>query len=338
MPSREFDDLPDQKPSYDDPITGISLLVFSLFLFSLQDVVIKYFSDQYSVLLIVFVRGIIAASLMLLAMRLIKTRISLISRRPYLALARGLLGFSSYTTYYLAIASLPLAEVVAIAFTAPLFVTAMSALLLKEQVGLRRWLAVSTGFIGVLIIVGPSGQLSSLAVLLAFSAAITYASQTIITRYLSWHDNPLTIAFNATVVFTLASGILGLLLASGVIAVTSQHPSLVFLARDWTMPESLDLGLMIFLGFNGAVGFYCMGKAYCVAPASAISPFEYTYVLWAIIFGYLFWSEIPSSTTLIGVLLLISSSLYIWHRERKLRRESSSSEVSVNEALVRQNS
>ncbi|MEE8365342.1 MAG: DMT family transporter [Gammaproteobacteria bacterium] len=319
-------------------VSGISLLVLALFLFSIQDVVIKYFSDQYSVLLIVFIRGVIAISLMLLAMRFIKARISLISRRPYLALARGLFGFTSYTTYYLAIASLPLAEVVAIAFTAPLFVTAMSALLLKEQVGLRRWLAVLTGFIGVLIIVGPSGQFTSLAVLLAFAAAITYASQTIITRYLSWHDNPLTIAFNSTIVFTLASGILSLLLASGIIVVASQHPSLVFLARDWTMPGSLDLGLMIFLGFNGAVGFYCMGKAYCVAPASAISPFEYTYVLWAIIFGYLFWSEIPSSTTLIGVLVLIGSSLYIWHRERKLQPESLSSEPSASEILVRQNS
>lgn len=297
---------------------------------------IKYFSDQYSVLLIVFIRGVIAISLMLLAMHFITARISLISHRPYLALARGLLGFTSYTTYYLAIASMPLAEVVAIVFTAPLFVTVMSALLLKEKVGVRRWSAVLTGFIGMMIIVGPSGEFTSLAVLLAIVAAITYASQTIITRYLSWHDSPLTIALNATIVFTFASGILGLMLATGVIAVTSQHPSLVFFAREWVVPEPLDLGLMIFLGFNGAMAFYCMSKAYCVAPASAISPFEYTYMLWAIIFGYLFWSEIPSGTTLIGVLILISSSLYIWHRERGLQHESSSDPALANEVSVRQ--
>ena len=285
--------------------------------------------------MIVFIRGVIAAILMLLAMRFIKTPISLNSKRPYLALAKGLLGFTSYTTYYLAIASLPLAELVALVFTAPLFVTAMSALLLREQVGLRRWSAVVTGFIGVLIIVGPSGEFGNLAVLLAFIAAITYASQTIITRYLSWHDNPLTIAFNATMVFTIASGLLSLMLATGIIAVTSQHPSLIFFSRDWIVPESFDIGLMIFLGFNGAMGFYCMSKAYCVAPASAISPFEYTYMLWAIIFGYLFWSEIPSGTTLLGVLILISSSLYIWHRERGMQRVASSSQPSANGVLVR---
>ena len=317
-------------------MNGISLLVFSLFLFSIQDLVIKHFSDQYSVLMIVFIRGVIASSLMLLAMQLISTRISLISRRPYLALARGLLGFTSYTTYYLAIASLPLAEVVAIVFSAPLFVTAMSALLLKEQVGLRRWSAVFIGFIGVLVIVGPSGAIGSLPVFLAFAAAITYASQTIITRYLSWHDNPLTIAFSSTIVFTIASGTLSLMLASGILVITSQHPSLIFLVRDWALPDSLDLGLMIFLGFNGALAFYCMSRAYCVAPASVISPFEYTYIVWAIIFGYFFWSEIPSRTTLIGVLVLISSSLYIWHRERRLQHDSCSGLPSTSEVLVRQ--
>ncbi|MCH8106472.1 MAG: DMT family transporter [Proteobacteria bacterium] len=299
-------------------MSGILLLVSALFLFSIQDVAIKYFSDQYSVLLIVFIRGVIATSLMLLAVRMIKTPISLISQRPFLAIARGLLGFTSYTTYYLAVASLPLAQVVAIVFTAPLFVTAMSALLLGEKVGLRRWSAVFTGFIGVLIIVGPSGEFTSLPVLLAFAAAITYGSHTIITRYLSWHDNPLSIAFNTTIVFTLAAGLLSLLLASGIIVVTSQHPSLVFLAREWSLPEPYDLGLMIFLGFNGALAFYWLSKAYCVAPASVIAPFEYTYIVWAIIFGYLFWSEIPSSSTLTGVLVLISSSIYIWHRERRL--------------------
>lgn len=301
-------------------MSGILLLVSALFLFSIQDVIIKYFSDQYSVLLIVFIRGVIAISLMLLAVQLIKPPISLIAQRPFLAIVRGLLGFTSYTTYYLAVASLPLAQVVAIVFTAPLFVTAMSALLLGEKVGLRRWSAVFTGFIGVLIIVGPSGEFTSLPVLLAFTAAITYGSHTIITRYLSWHDNPLSIAFNTTIVFTLAAGLLSLLLANGIIVVTSQHPSLVFLAREWSLPEPYDLGLMIFLGFNGALAFYWLSKAYCVAPASAIAPFEYTYIVWAIIFGYVFWSEIPSSSTLIGVLVLISSSIYIWHRERRLQQ------------------
>jgi len=323
--------------SHENPLSGILLLVFALFLFSLQDMVIKYFSDQYSVLQIVFIRGVIAVSLMWLVARLITESEQLASRRPYLALSRGLLGFCSYTTYYLAVAALPLAEVVAIVFSAPLFVTAMSALILREKVGLRRWSAVFAGFVGVLIIVGPVGEFSNLAVILAFIASISYASQTIITRYLAAHDTPLSIAFNALIVFTGASALLSLTMAGGFISITSTHPSMVFLARDWVLPEAFDLSLMIFLGFNGAVAFYCMSKAYCVAPASTIAPFEFTYVVWAVVFGYLFWSEIPRTTTLVGLLILIGSSIYIWDRERRLQRREVNVQLNESAGLAQQN-
>jgi S-adenosylmethionine uptake transporter len=318
----------------DNALSGITLLVFSLFLFSLQDITIKYFSDQYSVLQIVFIRGVIATALMMLAVKIIEGHFYQASHRPWLTLSRGLLGFTSYTTYYLAVASMPLAEVVAIVFSAPLFVTAMSAIILREQVGLRRWGAVIAGFIGVLIIVGPSGQFSNLSVLLSFTAAITYASQTIITKRLSTHDKPLTIALNTMIVFTAASAMLGLMLAGNIISISSSHPSLLFFTRDWFQPETLDLALMIFLGFNGALAFFCMAKAYCVAPASTIAPFEYTYIFWAVIFGYLFWSEIPEPTTMIGISILISSSIYIWSRERRIQKEYLSPRINeANEPL-----
>ena len=323
--------------SNDNPHGGISLLVFALFLFSLQDVIIKYFSDQYSVLQIVFIRGAVAVCLMWLLARLVSGVDQLRSQRPLLAFARGFLGFCSYTTYYLAVASLPLAEVVAIVFTAPLFVTAMSALLLREKIGLRRWSAVLAGFVGVLIIVGPSGEFTNLAVILAFVASITYASHTIITRFLGSHDTPLTIAFNALMVFTVASALLSLTMMGGFISITSTHPSLVFFARDWIVPETVDLCLMIFLGFNGAVAFFCMSKAYCVAPASTVAPFEFTYVVWAVVFGYLFWSEIPPTTTLIGLLILIGSSIFIWDRERKLQRREVNVQLNEIADFARQN-
>ena len=302
----------------DNPLAGISLLVFSLFLFSLQDVIIKFFSDQYSVLQIVFIRGVIAGALMYMVALHYKTRHQLKPNRPWLAVLRGLSGFTSYTTYYLAVASLPLAEVVALVFTAPLFVTVMSALILREEVGPRRWLAVAAGFIGVLIMLGPSVHFDGLGVTLSMIAAICYACQSVLTRYLSINDSPLSLAFSTTVTFTLASGLLSIIVAAGFINQTSTHPSLEFFMRDWAMPEPLGLTLMIFLGFNGAAAFFCMAKAYCVAPASTITPFEYTYLIWAVMFGFFLWGEIPRLTTFIGVSILIASSLYIWQRERAL--------------------
>lgn len=299
---------------------GAAILVFGLFLFSIQDIIIKFFSDQYSVLQIVFIRGMVSMVVIAALIKLFMPGIAFISSRPRTAIARGLFGFTSYLTYYLAVAAMPLAEVVAIVFTMPLFVTAMSALILGEKVGVRRWTAVFVGFVGVLVILSPSGEFNSLAVVLAFIASITYATQTTITRFLSSHDEPLTLAFNSILVFTCASGILSLLLLGGIINVTSEHASLAFFSRDWVMPETPHLVLMVFLGVNGAAGFYCLSKAYCSSEASAIVPFEHTYIIWAIVFGYLFWNEVPEITTIVGVIILVSSSLYIWYRERELEQ------------------
>lgn len=303
-----------------DAANGAIILVFGLFLFSIQDIIIKHFSSHYSVLQIVFFRGLIALGLFGLFFRFTREKIALTSRRPGLMIARGLLGFSSYTSYYLAVAAMPLAEVVSITFTMPLLVTAMSALILREKVGFRRWSAVAIGFIGVLIILSPSGEFNPLAVVFAFIAALTYASQTILTRFLGDHDHPMTIAFNAILIFTLASGLISLLLLSGLISVSSEHPSLAFFGRAWNLPTDIDFVLMLVIGLIAAVGFYCLSGAYCSAEASAIAPFEFTYILWAVMFGYLFWNEVPSLTTILGVFILISSSLYIWYRERQIQR------------------
>jgi drug/metabolite transporter (DMT)-like permease len=299
---------------------GAAILVFGLFLFSLQDIILKHFSDKYSVLQLVFLRGLIAIALMLAFLKLARNSVPLWSSKPKLILARGLLGFSSYIAYYLAIAAMPLAEVVAITFTMPLFVTAMSAVILGEKVGMRRWGAVIFGFIGVMVMLSPSGEFNLLAVALAFTAAITYASHTVLTRFLSSHDDPLTIAFNAMLIFTLASALLSTLILSGTIAVSSEHPSLAFFGRDWVMPGALDMLLILAIGAIAAIGFYCLSKAYCMAEASALAPFEFTYIIWAVVFGYLFWNEIPGETTIAGILVLVSSSLYISYRERQLKK------------------
>jgi len=317
-------------------IGGAAFLVFGLFLFSLQDIVLKHFSDKYSVLQLVLLRGEIAMILILAFLAITRRSIPLLSRKPKLILARGLLGFTSYIAYYLAIAAMPLAEVVAITFTMPLFVTAMSAIFLGEKVGLRRWGAVIVGFIGIMIILSPSGEFNSLAVALAFTASISYATHSVITRFLSDHDHPLTIAFNALLIFTIASTLLSILLASGLISISSNHPSLAFFGRAWSMPGSFDILLIFAIGAIAAIGFYCLSKAYCMAEASAVAPFEFTYIIWAVVFGYLFWNEVPGMTTIVGIMILISSSLYISYRERQIEN-SGDRYASENRVLAGEN-
>ncbi len=304
---------------FDRPALGIPMVVVGLFLFALQDVVIKGFSDRYSVLQLVFVRGLVAMIPILIAVVVTSGWRGVVAYKPRLLVVKGMLGFLSYMGYYLALAAMPLVEVVAIVFMAPIFVTVLSAVFLKESVGFRRWIAVFVGFMAVLIVVGPSGRIAHLATILAVLSALTYACSTFITRFIGPHDRPWTITLYSMGVFLIGSSIASIFVLSFGSAVVTDDASLQFLLRPWVVPEPLDCLLMVFLGVNAAAGFYCLINAYWVAPASVVAPFEYTYIIWAVLFGYLFWSEIPEPTTILGVALLIASSAYIFHWE--LRRQ-----------------
>ncbi len=300
------------------PASGIMAIVFGLFLFSLQDIVIKSFAERYSVLQIVFVRGVIALLLIIMAVMLTSGPRGLLSRTPGLLLLKGLCGFLSYTGYYLAIAALPLAEVVSIVFTAPIFATVLSAVLLKERVGPRRWSAVLVGFAGMLIVIGPPGFAGQAAAVLAVLSALFYALSTLLTRCVGPDDSPWTVSLYSMITFLVGSAIASLAVAGIGGSMAIDHPSAQFLLRPWTLPPLLDLLLMVFLGINAAVGFYCLAKAYLMAPVSVIAPFEFTYIIWAVLFGFLIWSEVPTATTLLGVGILIGSSFYILRRELHL--------------------
>ena len=310
-------------PSSDRPIAGMLLCTTGLFLFSVQDIVIKSFSGTYSVLQIVFIRGVVAAVPILIAVLLTSGPSGLRSGQPKLLLTRGFFGFCSYLAYYMAIAAMPLVEVVTILFLAPIVATVLSAFLLKEPVGMRRWLALLVGFLAIVLVVGPSGDVQHLAALFALLAAITYATQNLITRMIGPGDRPWTITLYAMIAFIVGSSIAGVLVAVFGAALATDNPSLQFLLRPWVVPTAKDSLLMLFLGLNTVVAFYCLIKAYWSSPVSVVAPFEYTYIIWAVLFGYLIWAEVPRAASLFGVALLISCSFYIFHKELGLKRVSS---------------
>ena len=303
-------------------MSGILLLTVGLFLFSIQDVIIKTFSDRYAVMQIVLIRSIVAVSLLLGLLLVLGKPQKLRLHSPWPIFIKGGCGFLSYTTYYLAMAALPIAEVATITFSAPIMVTAISAFLLKEQVGFRRWSAVLVGFVAVVLVVGPKGHFNNPAVVLALMAAFTYAISTITTRFIDPRDEAITAAFYSLLTF----------LVMGIIAVVcielfapppaSANVSLQFLLRDWVWPTTLDFSLLILLGGIAICGFYCLTRAYMVAEFSAVAPFEYTYIVWGVLFGYLCWRELPTAATALGIGLLVTSNLYIIHRERVKNRRS----------------
>ena len=299
------------------PFVGITALIAGLLVFSLQDVIIKLFSAEYSILQIVIVRSVIALGLIgiIVAIRLGRTGFRVY--QPFKIILKGILGFLSYLAYYLSLASLPLIDAVTITFTAPILVVIFSSILVGERVGLRRWLATLAGFVGVLIAVGFEGRLANIAIAFAFLAALTYALNSVMARYISSRDNPWTVTFYFTVAHSAGGVITYLIVLLTAAGLDSTHPSLAFLIRDWTRPDVTDLVIMCSLGVIATIGFFCLNKAYLSARAATVAPFEYSYILWAALFGYLIWGETPTVLTVIGLSILIGSNLFALRTEVK---------------------
>ena len=295
---------------------GIVILMTGLFFFSFQDIIVKLLSDGYNVLQLVFTRTVFALIFLCTIGIFTIGRDALFAKQPLLLFSKGVATFFAFLLYYLAIPSLPLADIVAIAFMSPILMTVLSVVLLKEFVGPRRWAAIFLGFIGVLIVVGPSGNFANPGALLALGCAFAYAISSIMTRYINKGDEPITIAIYSMLAFLIVSGILALVI-NNMDTREISNPSMAFLFRDWVWPKRREWFLLFIIGCIATVGFYCLGRAYLVAPASHVAPFEYTYIIWAVLLSYLFFNELPKLTTLIGVSILVGSSLYIWYRESK---------------------
>jgi len=303
-----------------DSITGIYMVSTGLFLFSIQDVIIKFFSDKYSVLQIVFTRTVTALIIMVVVILVTANRDAFRVHLLWPLFFKGSCAFFSYLCYYMAIADLPLAEAATITFSAPIMVTAMSAVLFREQVGWRRWGAVLIGFVAIIFVVGPKGHFSNLSVVLALMAALAYAVSTICTRFIDPRDSAATTSFYSLLMFLFWGVLISILVLVFFSADDHAPPQLAFLLRRWAYASNFDQWLMVALGFIAAGGFYCLVKAYMVAEFSVVAPFEYLFILWSTMFGFLIWRDVPSIETFIGVGLLIGSNLYILRREMRHRK------------------
>ncbi len=301
-------------------VSGIYSVSLGLFLFAIQDVIIRYLSDTHSVLQIVFTRSVSALLILLTVILVLGGKDTLRVHRLWPLFIKGSLGFFSYLFYYMAITGLPLADAATITFIAPILVTAMSAILFRERVGWRRWCAVFIGFVAMTIVVGPKGHFGNLEVVFALGAAFTYAISTISTRYIDSRDSALTAAFYSILAFLFWSMVCSVVVLLFFQSDQEARPSVAFLLREWHHPSHIDQWLMVLLGFVASSGFYLLVRAYMVAEFSAVAPFEYLYIVWGSLFGFLIWNEIPSSTTIAGVTLLIGSNLYILRREVALKK------------------
>lgn len=296
-------------------IKGVVYLILAMFIISIQNIAVRWIGGDYSALEIVAVRSLVALPATLLFYRYEGKRGLPKTKQHKLEYLRGLFLFLSYTTYMMGLAALPLAEIEAIRFSGPLMITLLSVLVLSEKVGPRRWLALLVGFIGVLLIVRPGSASFNLGSVFILISVLFYALTAIFTRKLQANDSSATMSYFSSLVYLVAALVLAPLPAL-VGEVPNADPSIAFLIRTWSMPTLLDLGIMAGLGLVWAGWMYFMSRAYSVAEASVIAPFEYISLPINIMWGFLFWQEVPTVMTLLGALLTLSSGMYVLYRER----------------------
>lgn len=275
------------------------LMVGSVAVFAAMDALVKDLGTRYPTVQVMFFRSLFAfVPIMLLVLHsgsLSALRMHSITGH----LLRSLVGVGAMFCFFYAYARMPLAEVIAISFAAPLFVVALSVPLLGEQVGPRRWAAVLVGFVGVMIMLQPGpGLLKSIA-LVPLLGTVFFALAMLVLRKLGRTETSACVAFTFTLSCTLVSGI-----------------ALPFV---WVTPGLVDLAVLVAVGLLGGVAQILMTTAFKHGDLALVAPLEYTAMIWATLFGYVFWNEIPGLNIWIGVAIVMASGLFILFREANLQ-------------------
>ncbi len=295
---------------------GILCVVMAVLFFSASDMLIKWMSGDYPLHQIVFIRALTSLAIILgIFVPLEGGFRNLMSKRLPLHLFRGFCVVIANVAFFTGLASLPIGEATAIFFVAPLFITALSVPFLGEKVGLRRWLAVSVGLIGVIIIMRPGTEAFRYAALAPILAALAYATMQITARKLGVTEKASVMAFYIQVTFLITCASVGLLLGDGRMAEGLEDPSLLFLLRAWTMPTAGDWLILILVGGLSACGAYLISQGYRKVEATIAAPFEYVAMPMAVFWGVVMFDEWPDAIAMGGILLIIASGLYAFWRE-----------------------
>lgn len=307
---------------FDNPTRlGAACAALAVITFSANDTVIKFLSGDYALHQVVLIRsslGLLVASLIIFPFaggwRVLRTE------RLGLHIVRGLFVVFANITFFLGLATLPLAEGVAIFFVSPLLITVFSVVFLGEHVGPRRWAAVVVGFIGVLIVQRPGTEAFQAASILPLVAATCYAGLHMMTRFIGRTESAATMTVYIQLTFIGVCLLFWVFVGDGRFA-EQDNPSLAFLFRAWSWPEASDWVLMLLIGFATGVGGFLISQAYRVAEAAVVAPFEYLALPIAILAGYLVFDEVPAATTFAGIALILGSGLFILWREARVSED-----------------
>lgn len=273
-------------------------MLLATLMFSLNDVLGKWLVGTYSVSQILFLRGI--AALLILSPFVVRAGLDAFrsAPQPWLQVLRAILSTTEVACFYLSVWYLPLADAMTFYLAGPIYVTAMSAVFLGEKVGLHRWSAVLVGFVGVVIALNPSVGSLGVGPLVALVGSFIYAVFMVVTRQVKSTPNVVLAAAQATGGLTFGA---------------------VGAPLTWVAIESgSHVVLLLLLGAVSIVAIIFVNQSLRLAPASVVVPYQYSLIVFAILFGYIFFGDVPERHTLVGAVIIVASGIYIFMREQRV--------------------
>lgn len=294
---------------------GIVFILISMMVFSVQDGIMKHIYNFVSLYEIYLIRTVVSLVLILLFLIITKKPIVFKTQYPLLTFTRVILFFFGFSSFYVSLTVLPLGTATALFFVTPFLITIFAHFFLKEEIGFRRWSAVVVGFIGVYVTLNPDFSNFNYLSLLPILCALCYSLSMIIIKKTSDKDSVYTQTFTFYIGAIIISIIFYFIIGDGQYNV-SEHPASQFIFREWFVDFNSNILLMTATGVTATLAFLFLFTAYSIASPAVVSPFEYSILFWSPLVGWLYFDEIPSLNTVVGILIIVSSGVYIFMREK----------------------
>ena len=301
--------------SFNNNPKGILFILTGMALFSIQDSLIKYIFEDAALYELYFGRTLTALILLALYLKITSQKLVMKTYYPLLTTVRVICFFFGFSFFYISLTYMSLAMANALFFSSPFFISILAIVFLGEKVGIRRWLAITAGFLGVYIVLNPNFENFDYTKLAPVACALFYAISMTITKITSEKDSVFSQMFHLYIGAIGISIIFFIFTGKGQFN-TFSNPTLQFILREWFTNPTFSWPFIIIMGLVASLSFYFVFSAYSIASPSVVSLFEYSLIIWSIIIGYLLFNDIPTVRTFIGVALIIGAGVYIYIREK----------------------
>ena len=291
----------------DRPAIAVATVMSSAVLFSLGDAIVKLISVDLGLWQILVLRALISIPALIVICRMSSTPVRLLPNALRWTATRSILMISMWVTYYAALLTLPVSVAASVYYTMPIFVSLIAVIFIGERIGNLGWMGVALGFAGVLLIVKPDANGFNLFTLFPLMSAIFFAFAMIVTRARLRDEHPYALTINLQLGF-LATG----LIATGFVHVVGEiggSPTTTFFGGSWKYVGAREWLILLVLAGIITVGNIGTSLAYQLGRSSMIATFSFSYIPFVIVWGFIFFGELPDGVTILGILLIILAGM-----------------------------